>query len=126
MGMNKNKFSTIDEYISQFPDSTAEILKKVRAVISETAPKATETISYQIPTFKLKENLVHFAGYEHHIGFYPGGAALESFKDQIQKYKHAKGSVQFPLSEPIPYDLIKQITKFRLDKVKEKFPNSDI
>ena len=111
--MNK-KFKTIDEYIAVFPPKTQAILKKIRQIIHKTAPEAIETISYAIPTFKLNGNLVHFAAYENHIGFYPTGSGIEAFKKEISIYKNSKGSVQFPLEEPIPYDLIKKIVIYRV------------
>lgn len=106
--------TTIDEYIAQFPDDVQEILSQIRAVVREAAPQATEKISYQMPTFHLDGNLVHFAAYPHHIGFYPTPAGIEAFKDELSGYKSSKGAVQFPLDRPIPYDLISRIVKFRV------------
>jgi uncharacterized protein YdhG (YjbR/CyaY superfamily) len=91
-----------------------EKLEKVRQTIRETAPEAEEAISYQMPTFKLNGNLVHFAGYEHHIGFYPIPTGMEAFKDELSQYKTGKGSVQFPLDQPLPLDLIRRIVEFRV------------
>lgn len=105
-------YKNIDEYISNFPEPVQAILEKVRTTIQAAAPEATEKISYGIPTFYLKKNLVHFAAYPHHIGFYPGAAPLEEFKDKLTAYNTSKGTVQFPLDQPIPYDLIKDITEF--------------
>ncbi|HSK77882.1 MAG TPA: DUF1801 domain-containing protein [Thermoanaerobaculia bacterium] len=114
----------IDEYIAGFPKDVQEILEKIRKTIREAAPDAEEAIKYQIPTFTLKGNLVHFAAFKKHIGFYPAPRAIEEFKDELSVYKGAKGSVQFPLGEPIPYDLISRIVKFRvsgnLEKAKAK------
>lgn len=104
----------IDEYIAGFPKEVQEILKKIRKTIREAAPDAEEAIKYQIPTFTLKGNLVHFAAFKKHIGFYPAPRGIEEFKDELSVYKGAKGSVQFPLEEPIPYDLISRIVKFRV------------
>ena len=104
----------IDEYISRFPEDMQAILNMIRATIRDAAPDATEAISYQIPTFKLEGNLVHFAAYKHHIGFYPTSSGIEKFKKELSNYKGAKGSVQFPLDQPIPYDLIHKITEFRV------------
>ena len=106
----------IDEYISNFPADVQEILQKVRMTIREAAPDAEETINYQIPTFTLNGNLVHFAAYKKHIGFYPTPSGIEQFKGELSTYKGAKGSVQFLLSQPIPYDLISEIVKFRVEE----------
>lgn len=107
---NKN-ILTIDEFIKTFPQMTQEILQKIRGTIREVAPNAEETISYGIPTFRLNGNLVHFSAYEHHIGFYPGAAPIEAFADDLRGFKTSKGTVQFPLDQPIPYDLIQKITR---------------
>ncbi len=107
--------TTIDEYIAQFPLETQRGLQEVRELIRAHAPDATETISYAMPTFDLnKRHLVHFAGYEHHIGFYPIPTGVEAFKDELSRYKMGKGSVQFPLDEPMPRDLIGRIVDFRV------------
>ena len=107
--------TTIDEYIAQFPPETQRVLQEVRELIRAHAPDATETISYAMPTFDLnKRHLVHFAGYEHHIGFYPIPTGVEAFKDELSRYKMGKGSVQFPLDEPMPRDLIARIVDFRV------------
>jgi uncharacterized protein YdhG (YjbR/CyaY superfamily) len=106
----------IDEYIANFPPDVQEILQRVRTTIREAAPDAEETINYQIPTFTLNGNLVHFAGYKKHIGFYPTPSGIERFKGELSAYKGAKASVQFPLSQPIPYDLISEIVKFRVEE----------
>jgi uncharacterized protein YdhG (YjbR/CyaY superfamily) len=104
----------IDEYIAGFPDDVQEILQEVRETIRKAAPHAEETIKYGIPTFTLKGNLVHFGGYKSHVGFYPTPTGIEAFKDELSIYKSSKGSVQFPLEKPIPYDLIREIVKFRV------------
>ena len=117
--MNTIKTS-IEEYISDFPEETQIKLQLMRKVIQEAAPDATEKISYAIPTFDLKGNLVHFAGYKNHIGFYPGSGGIEAFKDELSIYKSAKGSVQFPLNQPLPEELITRITEFRVIKNLEK------
>jgi uncharacterized protein YdhG (YjbR/CyaY superfamily) len=110
----------IDEYIAGFPGDVQEILEKVRATIREAAPDAEEAIKYQMPTFVLKGNLVHFAAFKNHIGFYPAPMGIEEFKDRLAPYEGGKGSVQFPLDKPIPYDLIGDIVKFRVRKNLEK------
>ena len=107
---------TIDEYISVFPKDIQEILKKIRATIQKAAPGAEETINYQMPTFTLKGNLVHFAAFKNHIGFYPTPTGIEKFKKELSTYKGAKGSVQFPLEQPMPLDLIAQVVKFRVEQ----------
>ena len=103
----------IDEYIAGFPPDVQVILEKIRLTIREAAPDAKETINYEVPTFTLEGNLVHFAAFPKHIGFYPAPSGIEKFKDELSGYKGAKGSVQFPLDKPIPYDLISEIVKFR-------------
>jgi len=107
-------FNSIDEYISQFPPEIQEILATLRKVIKESAPDAEEKISYQMPTFVLHGNLVHFAAYKNHIGFYPTPSGIEAFKNELSDYKGAKGSVQFPVGRPLPYELISEIVKFRV------------
>ena len=104
----------IDEYITGFPPDVQKILQKIRTTIHEAAPEATEKISYQMPTFFLKGNLVHFAGFKEHIGFYPVPTGIEKFRKELSVYKQGKGSVQFPLDQPMPYDLITKIVKFRV------------
>jgi uncharacterized protein YdhG (YjbR/CyaY superfamily) len=106
--------TTIDEYIADFPPDVQEILQKIRAIIRKAAPQAAETINYQMPTFTLHGNLVHFAAFKNHIGFYPTPSGIENFKAELAAYKGAKGSVQFPLDQPIPYGLISKIVKFRV------------
>ena len=114
MDENNTTFNTIDEYILQFPTEVQETLKTLRKVIKEAAPKAEEKISYKIPTFTLHGNLVHFAAFKNHIGFYPAPSGIEAFKEELSKYKGAKGSVQFPIKEPLPYELIIKIVKYRV------------
>ena len=113
----KTKHATpksIDEYIAGFPQDVRAVLERVRTTIRKAAPSAEEKISYQIPTFTLKGNLVYFAAFKKHIGFYPVPTGIEAFKKELSPYKQAKGSVQFPLDKPIPYDLIGQIVKLRV------------
>jgi uncharacterized protein YdhG (YjbR/CyaY superfamily) len=110
----------IDEYIAGFPGETQVILEKIRLTIREAAPEAKETINYGIPTFALNGNLVHFAGFKKHIGFYPTPSGIEKFKNELSVYEKAKGSVQFPLDKPIPYDLIGKIAAFRVKENMEK------
>jgi len=120
MDGNKITYETIDEYISNFPPEVQEILENVRKVIQEAAPEATEKISYQMPTFALYGNLVHFAAYKNHIGFYPAPSGIQAFKHELSTYKGAKGSIQFPLEKPLPYELISEIVKFRVAENIEK------
>jgi uncharacterized protein YdhG (YjbR/CyaY superfamily) len=111
---------TIDEYITGFPPEVQDILQKIRATIKHAAPDAQEKISYQMPTFTLNGNLVHFAAFKNHIGFYPIPSGIEAFKEDLSPYKQGKGSVQFPLDQPIPYDLIGRITAFRAQENLER------
>lgn len=110
----------IDEYIAVFPPDVREILEQIRATIREAAPDAEETIKYRIPTFVLKENIVHFAAFKNHVGFYPTPSGIEEFKRELAQYKFAKGSVQFPIGKPMPLSLIEKIVKFRVNEVKGK------
>lgn len=114
MESKKTGFTSIDEYIATFPEEIQKILEKIRATIKAAAPDAEEKISYQMPTFFLKGNLVHFAAFKKHIGFYPVPTGIEKFKKELSAYAGAKGSVQFPLDKPIPYGLIGKIVKFRV------------
>ena len=111
---------TIDEYIAGFPQDIQEILEKVRVTIRKAAPDAQEAIKYQMPTFTLKGNLVHFGAFKKHIGFYPVPTGIEKFKDELSVYEGGKGSVQFPLDQPIPYDLIGRIVEFRVKENLER------
>jgi len=120
MTTNKTPSNAIDEYIANFPKDVQAILEKVRATIRKSAPNAEEVINYGIPTFTLHGNLVHFAGFKNHIGFYPTPSGIEKFKKELSIYKGAKGSVQFPLDKPIPYGLIGKIVKFRVKEVLER------
>ncbi len=106
----------IDSYIADFPAEVQEILQKIRNMIHELAPEAKEAIKYGIPTFVLNGNLVHFAAYKKHIGFYPTPSGIENFQEELSLYKVSKGAIQFPLNKPIPYDLIREIVTFRIKK----------
>lgn len=111
----RSKAGTIDEYIAGFPVETQKVLQELRALIRASAPDATETISYAIPTFDLNgRHLVHFAGYERHVGLYPTPTGAEAFKEELRSYKTGKGSVQFPLGQPLPTGLIRRIVEFRV------------
>src|SRR5574341_1597205 len=110
----------IDAYIAGFPLDIQEILQKIRLVIREAAPDAEEAIKYRMPTFTLNGNLVHFAAFKNHIGFYPTPTGTEKFRKELSGYQGAKGSVRFPLDQPIPYDLISQIVRFRVQENLDK------
>jgi uncharacterized protein YdhG (YjbR/CyaY superfamily) len=116
MEAGKNSPQTIDEYIAAYPPDVQAILQQVRATIREAAPGAQEAIKYQLPTFVLHGNLVHFGAFQKHIGFYPAPRGLEEFKQELSAYKGSKGAVQFPLDQPIPYELIRRITEFRVQE----------
>jgi uncharacterized protein YdhG (YjbR/CyaY superfamily) len=114
--------ATIDEYIAGFPPDIQAILQKVRATIRKAAPRAEEAIKYRMPTYVLNGNLVHFAAFKKHIGFYPAPTGIEEFKDELAAYPGAKGSIQFPLDRPIPYGLIGRIVKFRVKENTARAP----
>ena len=112
---DRSTANAIDKYIADFPPETQTVLEALRALIKACAPGATETISHAIPTFDLNgKHLVHFAGYARHVGFYPAPSGLEAFKEDLKPYKSGKGSVQFPLGQPLPTDLIRRIVEFRV------------
>ena len=125
MKTNTKSPSNIDEYITGFPKDVQNTLQKIRGIIKKAAPDAQEAIKYQIPTFVLNGNLVHFAAFQKHIGFYPAPSGIEAFKDELSVYKTAKGSVQFPLDEPVPYGLITKIVNFRLKENRRKASGID-
>jgi uncharacterized protein YdhG (YjbR/CyaY superfamily) len=119
MPMTKSNYKTIDEYISLFPQDVQKILGDIRQMISELVPEGSEAISYGMPTIKYKgKNLVHFAAFKHHIGFYPTPRPIVEFEKELVPYIHAKGSIQFPLDKPIPMELIRRIIEFRLKSFK--------
>lgn len=116
-----SKSSEVDHYIEQFPGETQRVLQEIRSIINRVVPEAEETISYQIPTFKFnKKNLVHFAGYKKHVGLYPTPSAIEAFKESLSIFETAKGSVKFYLNEPVPYEIIEEIVKFRYQEEQNK------
>jgi uncharacterized protein YdhG (YjbR/CyaY superfamily) len=106
--------TAIDAYIATFPTEVQERLQALRATIRAAAPEAVETFSYQMPTFNLKGNLVHFAAFKHHIGFYPAPSGITAFQEALSRYKGAKGSVQFPLDQSLPLELVAEIVRFRV------------
>lgn len=118
--MKDNIAPNVDIYIAGFPAETQNLLLQVRETIQKAAPGAEEVISYQMPAYKLNGMLVYFAGYKNHIGFYPTGSGIESFKHKLSGYKTSKGTVQFPLDQPLPLDLITEMVRFRVDENRER------
>ncbi len=116
--MAMKMYSSIEEHISSFPPDRQKILEKIRETIHRACPEASETIKYGIPTFQLNgKNMVHFAGYAGHIGFYPSPNGMDEFKEELKPYAGGKGTAQFSWDKPIPYDLITKITKFRASEL---------
>ena len=115
--MRQAEYKNIDEYISLFPENVRGILQRMRQVIREAAPEAQETISYGIPTFKLKGNLVHFGGYKKHVSFYPSPSGIEAFSEELAAYETSRGTVKFPVDKPVPYELVKRMVEFRVKEV---------
>lgn len=123
--MKKTNYQSIDEYIGTFPDDIQSRLESMRQIIKSVIPGAIETISYQIPTFKINnKNIVHFSAYKKHIGLYPGSSAIEHFKEELSQYKWSKGAVQFPLDNPIPSELVKKIVIFRARENQSQIKNT--
>jgi uncharacterized protein YdhG (YjbR/CyaY superfamily) len=120
MEQESNSPQTVDDYIAGFPAEERAILEQIRTIIQETVPDAEEVISYQMPTYRLHGNLVHFAAFKNHIGFYPTPTGVEAFMDELAPYQHAKGSIRFPLDQAIPYALIRKIVAFRVKETLEK------
>ncbi|EMY76269.1 PF08818 domain protein [Leptospira weilii serovar Ranarum str. ICFT] len=120
MESKKLDFKNIDDYINRFPEDTRKILEELRSVIRESAPNAEEKISYQMPAFAFYGNLVYFAAYKKHIGFYPTSSGIRAFQSELAKYKTSKGAVQFPIDQPLPLTLIAKIVKYRVKENKEK------
>lgn len=113
----------VEAYIREFPEPVCGLLQNVRRIIRKALPDAAEGIKYGIPTYSMSQNLVHFAGYKNHIGFYPSPLAIEHFKDALSGYKTSKGAIQFPLDQPIPYTLIEEITRYRLQQLQGSVRN---
>ena len=124
--MEKRSYSNIDEYIADFPENVAVILNKIRNCIQQSAPNATETISYNMPAFKQKKIVVYFAAFKNHIGFYPGASGVETFKDEITAYSTSKGTIQFTVEKPLPDELVMEIVKIRMKQNKEKMKNKKV
>ena len=118
--MDKTQLNDIDQYITGFSSEIQAILQEIRAIIKKAAPEAQEAISYQMPTFKMNGNLIHFAAFKNHIGVYPAPTGIEQFRKELSAYKGGKGSVQFPFSLPMPYDLISRIVKYRVQENLER------
>lgn len=116
----RSKAENVDKYIADFPSDVQKLLEQMRSAIKNAAPQADETISYAIPTYKLNGMLVYFAGYANHIGFYPGAAGIAAFADELSDYKTSKGTVQFPIDQPLPLKLVTKIVKFRVKQNLEK------
>jgi uncharacterized protein YdhG (YjbR/CyaY superfamily) len=116
MKIKQNAPQNIDEYVAGFPTDVQKILQKIRMTIRKAAPTAEEAIKYQIPTFTMNGNLVHFAAFKEHIGFYPAPTGIEKFKKEVSIYGSGKGTLKFPLDKPIPYELISKIVKFRVEE----------
>jgi len=112
--MKASPAATVDGYLATMPAGTRAKLESIRRTIRETAPEATEKIAYGIPTFVYHGNLVHFAGYANHIGFYPGASAVRRFSDELQAYETSKGTIRFPVAEDVPLDLVRSIVEFRV------------
>lgn len=114
----------IDEYIAGFPPDVQGLLQQIRGIVHQVAPDAEEALKYHIPTFVLHGNLVHFAAFKKHIGFYPTPSGIQQFKKELSEYPNAKGSVQFPLDKPIPFELIRRIVEFRVREARQKAEGS--
>lgn len=117
MATTRTRFADIDSYIGSFPEKTQKLLQEVRETIRKAAPEAVQTINYGMPTFTLKGNLVHFAAFKNHIGFYPTPSGIEAFRKELSVYEGAKGSVKFPIDKPMPFELIGRIVKFRVKEI---------
>jgi len=120
MDKERRQYRSIDEYTQSFPEHVQAKLKQLRLLIRQITPEAQEKISYQMPTFYLNGNLVHFAAFSKHIGFYPTSSGIANFKSELSKYKSSKGAVQFPIDEPLPLELIKRIVRFRVEENSNK------
>jgi len=124
--MEKTKATTIDEYIAEYPSATQTLLYGLRDRIRVIVPDAEEKISYGVPTFTLAGNLVHFAAYQNHIGFYPGASGIKNFTQELAGYQTSKGTVQFPLNQILPFELIEKIVRFRVQENLEKAKNRKV
>ena len=120
MTTSKDKLQTVDDYLSFLPEHTREIMQSLRKAIREAAPAASEIISYKMPAFKMNNILVWYGAFKNHVGFFPTAEAIEVFKKELSEYKTSKGTIQFPLDEPLPLSLIKKIVKHRIKEVQKK------
>jgi len=120
MDTRGKKFDTIDDYIGIFPPDIQEILQNLRRTIREIVPEAEEAIRYGMPTFRLHGNLVHFAAYRNHIGFYPGPSAIDAFRNELSSYTLSKGTIQFPIGKPIPFDVVRRIVAYRVKEQRSR------
>ncbi len=109
-------FATINEYISEFPEEIRFKLEQIRETIQQAAPEAKEAVRYGMPTFVLNGNLVHFAAYKNHIGFYPAPSGIDAYLDELAVYRTGKGTIQFPIDQPIPFNLVKKVVEFRVNE----------
>lgn len=114
--MAQTAFKNVDEYIGTCPEGVQDVLEKIRKTIQEAVPEAQEIISYQMPTYRLHENLVHFAAFKNHVSFFPTPSAIEAFKNELSFYETSKGTIKFPLGKPVPYDLVGAMTRFRAEE----------
>ena len=112
--MDQNEIASVDDYIAAFPPAVQERLQSMRSIVRAEAPEAVERISYRMPAFFLGRVLVYFAAFGKHIGFYPGADGVAAFQSELAGFKHAKGSVQFPLDQPLPIDLITRMVRFKI------------
>ena len=108
--------ATINEYISEFPEEIRFKLEQIRETIQQAAPEAKEAVRYGMPTFVLNGNLVHFAAYKNHIGFYPAPSGIDAYLDELAVYRTGKGTIQFPIDQPIPFNLVKKVVEFRVNE----------
>lgn len=111
----ENKPETIDQYIAQFPEPIQNMLQELRSVIAGVAPEASEKISWNMPTFYFHGNLVHFAAFKKHIGFFPASSGIQAFEHELSDFNYSKGTIQFPYGQPLPLDLVKRIVIFRIN-----------
>jgi uncharacterized protein YdhG (YjbR/CyaY superfamily) len=118
--MPNRQFKNFDEYISSFPEDIQVLLGKMRQVIHDAAPEASEAISYAMPTFKMNGNLAHFAAYKNHIGFYPTPSAIVAFNKELSPYETSKGTIRFPLDKPLPFGLVERMVRFRVNEVSDR------
>lgn len=118
--MPNRQIKNFDEYISSFPEEVQVLLGKMRQVIHDAAPEASEAISYAMPTFKLNGNLVHFAAYKSYIGFYPTPSAIDAFNKELLPYETSKGAIRFPLDKPLPFGLVERMVRFRVNEVSDR------